>query len=270
MASFWDPPTRSSHSDPQIISQTDNALGAKYVTKDDLDAYIRSNSFRSIMQNQNADLYEFGKWQEWEPDLLATVTKPSLGDAGYIRGRYTRIGDTVICNFGIKFSPNASAGSGYWSVTLPVVPNKPSISSRSDLNPYAANIYDASYQGTFFAQQWSRTADPVIPGRIFWGSLAIATDPATGDVKTPPTAGFIMGYLSGPVGGAIGGSGGGYNPAAGEPTLEKLTFQYSRQVDNSWPWYLNTPTTNTVITGNLVYEAKPSDDTAKSNNTQVV
>lgn len=265
---FWD---QNQNPRTQQGNQFESPPGQRYLTQDDLDAYIRSNSFRSVMKNQNSDLYEFGKWQEWTPELRATTTNPSLGSAGSIRGRFTRIGDTVICNFGVKFSPGASAGSGYWSITLPVVPNEPSISSRSDANPYAANVYNAAYQGHFFMQQWSRTSSPVIPGRIFWGYLAIDSDPATGDVRTPPTAAFVMGYLSdGTIGGAIGGSGGGYNPAAGEPTLEKLTYQFSRQVDNSWPWYLGTPTTNSVITGNLIYEAKPSDDTAKANNTQGV
>lgn len=242
------------------------AGGQQFITKEDLEAYVRSNSFRSVMKNQNSDLYEVGKWQEWSPRLIGSTADPILGSSGYIRGRYTRIGDTVICNFGIRFSSGADSGDGYWSVTLPVVPNEPSIASRSDLNPYGANIYDASYQGHFFAQQWANTSS--IPGRIFWGYLAIRTDPATGDVQTPAQAGFIMGYLSGPTGGAIGTSGGAYNPASGEPTLEKLTFQYSRQMSNTWPWYLSTPTTNTIVTGNIVYEAKPTDDTAKANNKQ--
>lgn len=263
MGTFWG---LGQQPQPQQTEQMQQGQ-PRYITEDDLNAYIRGNQFRSIMRNQNLDLYQFGKWEDWQPELLATVTNPTLGGSGRITGRYTRIGDTVICNFGVRFSSGATTGSGYWSITLPVTPNEPSIASRSDLNPYGANIYDASYQGTFFAQQWANTIIP-IPGRIFWGHMAIATDPSTGDVNTPPRASFVMGYLSGPLGGAIGGSGGGYNPAAGEPTLEKLTFQYSRQVDNSWPWYLGSPTVNSVITGNLVYEAKPSDDTAKANNRQ--
>lgn len=230
---------------------------SQYVTRDEMMEYIRGNEFRSIMMNQNSDLYEFGKWTSFEPKLKASVTDPSMGTSGVATGRYTRIGNTVIYTFGFKFSSGADSGSGNWYTIAPVEAAKPSIKSRGTLNPYTNDIYLQSFQGTFYLQQWS-SSDASNPGRLAWGNCGIETDYNTGEVLKPTRISFHLGYL-----GYLGTSGGAYNPSNGEPIIDQLTFKYARRVTNDWPWAGSTPTTSSILTGQIIYEAEDKSVTGQ-------
>lgn len=247
-SNFFAPSDQPTNQYPQAQQQ---ATG-DFVTREDLHSYVRSEAFRSVMKNQNSDLYQFGEWSSFTPELKATTTNPILGAGSQVVGRYTRIGNTVICSFGFKFGNGggANAGSGDWYVTLPFPAAQPSlVSAVAGVSPYSY-VYAQSFQGTFYLQQWSNSTNP---GRLAWGALAIETDKDTGEVVPPSRVSMYLGNL-----GFLGTSGGAYNPSAGEPIVDQLTFKYARKVSNDWPWDSGTPTTSSVISGQVTYEADPN------------
>lgn len=224
-----------------------------FVTRDEFYSYLRSDTFRSLMKNQNADLYKFGEWQDWSPVLRCDGDNlPLLGTDSKQVGRYTRIGNTVVCNFAFKFGVGnpASSGTGSMYVLLPEDAAAPSITSAAAGIAPNNYVYTQMFQGTFFMQQWYGTS---VPGYIAWGATGISCDPTTGAVAAPGKIEFWLGNL-----GYLGGSGGAYDPFNGEPIIDQLTFEYARKVSYNWPWKTGTPTSSTVISGQVTYEATPN------------
>jgi len=225
---------------------------SNFMTKDEFYSYVRSDSFRSVMKNQNSDLYKVGEWQKWNPVLRCDGDDLPLLDVGAQQlGSYTRIGNTVMCTFSFHMTHYnaASSGLGALYVELPVMAGTVSLPSRlAGVSPYQY-VFAQSFQGTFFLEQWS---NPITPGLLGWGHAAIATDVDTGDVVAPTRLEFWMGHF-----GYLGSSGGSYNPFNGEPIIDQLTFADMRKVEYSWPMQPS-PTTSSVISGQVTYEAKPN------------
>ena len=59
-------------------------------------------------------------WTGFTPLLTAVTTNPTLGSGSSQSGRYVVIGKTVIVDVRIAFGTGASAGSGAYSISLPV------------------------------------------------------------------------------------------------------------------------------------------------------
>lgn len=223
---------------------------SNFITKDEFYSYVRSDSFRSVMKNQNSDLYKVGEWQKWSPVLRCDGDRLPLLDVGAQQlGSYTRIGNTVMCTFSFHMTHYnaASSGLGALYVELPVMSGGVSLSSRlAGVSPYQY-VFAQSFQGTFFLQQWS---NPTTPGRLAWGHAAIATDVDTGDTVSPTRLEFWLGHF-----GFLGSSGGPYDVLRGEPIIDQLTFANMRKVELSWPW-APSPTTSSVFSGQVTYEAE--------------
>lgn len=237
----------------QQTYQQQQAAQGDFVTRDEFYSYLRSDTFRSVMKNQNADLYKFGEWKDWSPILRADGDDlPLLGPDSIQVGRYTRIGNTVVCNFAFKFGVGnpASSGTGSMYVLLPEDAAAPSIPSAVAGTPGNEYVCTQMFQGTFFMQQWYATSHP---GYFAWGSAGIASDETTGEVKPPGKVEFWLGNL-----GYLGGSGGSYDPFNGEPIIDQLTFEFGRKVSNDWPWKAGAPRSSTVISGQVTYEATPN------------
>ena len=233
--------------------QYQGADQSNFITKDEFYSYVRSDSFRSVMKNQNSDLYKVGEWQKWSPVLRCDGDDLPLLDVGAQQlGSYTRIGNTVICSFSFHMTNYnaASSGLGDLYVNLPVESAVVSLPSKSAGIPPNNYVWAQTFQGTFFLQQWS---GPTVPGRLAWGSTAISTDVDTGDVIAPTRLEFWLGNY-----GYLGSSGGAYNPFSGEPIIDQLTFDYMRKVSFTWPWASATPTTSSVLSGQVTYEAEPN------------
>jgi hypothetical protein len=59
-------------------------------------------------------------WVEYTPQLLGSVTNPTIGPNGYVSGRWRRVGDTVeIQAAAYRGTSGGSAGSGYYYLTMP-------------------------------------------------------------------------------------------------------------------------------------------------------
>lgn len=240
-------------SQPQQYQQGAEAMQqGDFITRDEFYSYLRSDSFRSVMKNQNSDLYKFGEWQSWNPVLrLASDNLPYLSADATQTGGYTRIGNTVVCSFGFKFGAGnpASSGTGSMYVELPFNAARPSLPSSVAGTAPNNYVYTQSFQGTFYMQQWVSSS---IPGSLAWGAAGIASDATTGQVTTPSRVEFWLGNL-----GYLGGSGGAYDPFNGEPIIDQLTFTGMRKVTTGWPWSGGTPLSSSVISGQVIYEAVP-------------
>ena len=59
------------------------------------------------------------EWVDYTPDLLASVTDPTIGSGGQTLGRYALLGNTVVVIMDISFGTGHDDGSGTYSVTLP-------------------------------------------------------------------------------------------------------------------------------------------------------
>lgn len=83
------------------------------LTAADLNTYQRDNF--------NAALPNGVSWSSWSPTLAGSVTNPTLGTGSSTEGAYLRIGSLVIAYASVVFgSSGSSAGSGYYSLDLPV------------------------------------------------------------------------------------------------------------------------------------------------------
>lgn len=125
MGTFWGIGDQA----PQSKDQRQPQTPSQYITEADLNAYVRSNQFRSIMRNQNADLYSFGEWQSfddfdiYESSFPFTSSSPlNVGSNSLKSGRYARFGNTVIFTFAVRFGTGSSVPTGAICFNLPVQP----------------------------------------------------------------------------------------------------------------------------------------------------
>lgn len=71
-----------------------------------------------------------GMWQPYTPAWTAVTTDPVLGD-GTIAGRYTRIGNTVVCAGRIFMGAGTTYGSGAWRISVPIATSQGLIGAGS-------------------------------------------------------------------------------------------------------------------------------------------
>ena len=226
-----------------------------FVTRDELQSYIRSDAFRSVMKNQNADLYDFGKWTDYKPEIHAefpplsgsTSVDPSVGTTGVSSGRYTRIGDTVICDFLIRFGSGMDPGQGSYYVTGPVLADSRSLSTQSK------SIYNFPYpqafQGRFYAQGWDNVT--AWPGNMMWGDIAIDSDPSTGKSYNPTK--FLMVIGSDPT--TVVNA----DPFANYQFPALFWDQWRLGYNAVWTNSTGQPKEGSILTGRVMYEASPSE-----------
>lgn len=68
-----------------------------------------------------------GAGTAYTPTLNATTTNPTLGTGNSVTGRYVQVGDLVFAHAEIIFgSSGTNAGSGQYSISLPVAAHNPS------------------------------------------------------------------------------------------------------------------------------------------------
>jgi hypothetical protein len=72
-----------------------------------------------------------GAWTAYTPTLTAVTTNPTLGTGGSATGRYTQVDKTVTGWATITFGSGFTAGSGIYSVSLPVAPLTTTIQAGS-------------------------------------------------------------------------------------------------------------------------------------------
>lgn len=221
-----------------------------YMTRDELFQYVRSDAFRSVMRNQNADLYEVGQWSDFGSFDLLTTSSPyttfasaPIGTSGAKRARYTQIGNTVIYTFTVKFGSDFTPQSGLvYCINMPVAPASPSAFNNNP-NWYIDNNHQ-TFCGTVYVYG-GNSLD--FEGPIGWIHPSIKVDRSTGNAYQPGRIFFVYGanalsttggnefwndqYFFGP---------GDYTPPGG--SAGSNTF----------------PTSNAVITGLITYESANS------------
>ena len=75
-----------------------------------------SEHFETLAEDVDTAL---GVWADYTPTWTASTTNPSIGN-GSILGRWIQVGSLVVYLGKILFGSTTSAGSGAYSVTLPV------------------------------------------------------------------------------------------------------------------------------------------------------
>ena len=229
--------------------QTQGQDQSNFITKDEFYSYVRSDSFRSVMKNQNSDLYDFGKWQDYIPQMKAyggvPNVDPVLGTNSVTRGRYTRIGNTVICDFYIKFGSGMSPGNGQYYITGPEKTATKSITTTTQL-PFTDFAEPQAYQGHFYASQGS-----VQPGwqTRFWGHVAIGADPSTGEAYNPTRFLMLIGDTQRDV---VNGT------PWGSHQQDIYVSSWPVGYNGLWETASGTPIEGTCFTGRVTYEAEPN------------
>ena len=132
------------------------------------------------------DDYEEGTWT---PALTATTTAPSGMTYGFRSGDYTKIGDMVICRFGIKMNNIGSSGAG--SVTIAGLPftsisygayQEPNFSVNSGNNSTAMTHVRFFVQGGSTTCQ-GRRADTNADTTLVWSDLSNTSYFITCEIK---------------------------------------------------------------------------------------
>lgn len=237
MGTFWNPQTQQTQPQTQI-PQAQNQ--PRYITEDDLDAYVRSNQFRSVMRNQNSDLYSFGEWETfddfevYQSSFPFTTSSPmNIGSDALKSGRYARFGNTVIFTFAVRFGTGASLPIGAICFNLPVQP--PVSPIFGEFPPYGAGTTEIL---------------PVVLGDIFvyggqmidaqavgWLRAVLRTDPVTGAGLSPARF-FIAKGFNGEVDDELWSNG----------ILLGSAYSYGDLIF---------PGVGAIITGRLIYEVAP-------------
>ncbi len=239
MGTFWNPQTQQSQQQAQIPQAQDQP---RYITEDDLDAYVRSNQFRAVMKNQNSDLYTTGKWRAFDNfELLqsnfpyTTFGTSNIGTDGRKSARYTQIGDTVIYTFTVAWASGFVAGTGAYAINVPVQPATPDI-----FNNVSSWFVDNKTQ-TFCGSVYVYGGDGIDnEGPIGWIHPSILIDPATGGAFSPGRIMFSFGDDDGGV-------------------SELFNDQLFFGPGGGYPYVTSAfPTVNSVMTGQIIYEASPS------------
>lgn len=239
MAFSWYPqqgqPGQSAAQPPQSSS------GQPFLTMEDLEAYVRSNSFRSVMKNQNSDLYKFGEWSKFDQFELYQSVYPytsfgtsNIGTSGKKSARYTRIGDTVIYKFTVKWSSGYAAGSGAYAINMPVQPANPEV--FNDVSSWFVDNKNQTFCGDVYVYGGSGIDTE---GPIGWIHPSIQVDPATGNALSPGRIMFCFGELN-------------------INSQEFYNDQWFFEPGNYAPGTNAFPTSNSVMTGQIIYEASPS------------
>lgn len=78
-------------------------------------------------------------WESWTPEITASdpftnyggAVQPTMGTGATADGRYLQIGKLVIAEFSIAFGTSAAAGTGVYTINLPVTPREISTTRRS-------------------------------------------------------------------------------------------------------------------------------------------
>lgn len=236
MGTFWG---LGQQPQPQQTEQMQQGQ-PRYITEDDLNAYIRGNQFRSIMRNQNSDLYSFGEWipfDEFEiyqsASPFTSSTPMNIGSGSLKSGRYARLGNTVVFTFAVRFGSGSSLPSGAICFNLPVQP--PVSPLFGEFPPFGAGTTEIL---------------PVVLGDVFvyggqmidaqgvgWLRAVLRTDPVTGAGLSPARF-FIAKGFNGEVQDELWSNG----------ILLGSAYSYGDLVF---------PGDGAIITGRLVYEVAP-------------
>lgn len=221
---------------------------SNYVTRDQLDDYIRGEAFRSIMKNQNADLYAPGKWRDfpeftlytavapWDKPVLSeyytgststgTVNKPSSSC------RWTRIGDTVFVNFSIQFGDGLGGTSGAFCINVPVLPT--AAAAYGNATGYSQDVYARNFIGDVYCFNGSGID---AKGPIGWLHPAFIPDTTNGAALSSGKVYFVYGQQMDTT----------------DAELWEEQWLLGPDAAKSFPNY------RSVISGQLMYEAKAQD-----------
>ena len=169
---------------------------SNFITKDEFYSYVRSDSFRSVMKNQNSDLYNFGEWVDYpQASLFSSATYPytssspvSLGTGATKSASYTQIGSTVIYKFYFKFGSSIPAHTGVYLVGLPVQPVTPS--GYFDSPAYFSGNRQQEFCGHGYVYGGGSNS---FPGPVAWLHAGIISDPSTGKSLSPGKLTFTFG-----------------------------------------------------------------------------
>jgi len=115
-----------------------------------------------------------GAWLSYTPTVTGAVTNPGLGTGGSTAGQYLQLGKLVIVHIQIGFGTGPTAGSGAYSVSLPVATAIAQVGTANLLHSSAYYHYDAYLNGSIM-QMLRGDASAKI-----WGSTEPAA-PAAGD-----------------------------------------------------------------------------------------
>lgn len=232
---------------PQQPAQQQSAQADQgYITRDELQSYIRSDSFRSVMRNQNSDLYEFGSWQDFTGFDIFTTTSPytsfasaAIGSDGKKRARYTRIGETVIMTFTVSFGNNYTAppDGRVYCINTPVQPADPDSFNVS--NQWFVDNNHQTFCGSVYvyggaSNDWE--------GPIAWIHPSVKVDPVTGGALSPGRIFFVYGQ----------------DTLDSNELYNNQWFFASGNYSPGGSGYNTFPTSNSVITGLITYEASPT------------
>jgi hypothetical protein len=225
----------------QVGEQDVQASPVNYITKDDLDAYIRGNEFRSVMKNQNSDLYTTGEWRDFPDFEVFTSTFPfsasaaaNLGASPLKTSRYTRIGNTIICTFSVRFGGGAPSLPGSLCFNLPVEPlDAPQFGDFPTYGASVAEIYPIVIGDIFvYGGQFVDTQS------VGWLRAVLRTDPVTG-ASLRPARFFIAKGFNGEV--------------------QEELFSNGILLGNEYSYGdLIFPGPGAIVTGRIMYEVSPS------------
>jgi len=173
---------------------------SNFITKDEFYSYVRSDSFRSVMKNQNSDLYKFGEWVSYpQASLFISNTYPyttsypvELGTDPAKFASYTQIGNTVIYRFYFKFGssiPATITGGGNYLVDLPVQPQ-----TATGYRPAASYTYPDAQEFCGTAYAYGGGTHHSTEGPIISLLPSILIDYSTGTALSPGKV--IFTYLS--------------------------------------------------------------------------
>lgn len=105
----------------------------------------------TLVQNFGPAGLATGEWTAWTPALTAATTNPTLGAGAITAGRYVRNGKNVTGWGHIKFGTSgAAAGSGLYTISLPVPPKT---SSTSTISVGTGQLVDAGTTSTTMVMQ---------------------------------------------------------------------------------------------------------------------
>ena len=115
-----------------------------------------------------------GAWATYTPTLTGAVTNPTLGTGGSIAGQYLQAGKFLEVHIQIGFGNTPSAGSGPFSVSLPVAAAITQVGTANLTHSSAYYHYDAYLSGSVVQMLRGDSTAKI------WGSAEPAA-PAAGD-----------------------------------------------------------------------------------------
>lgn len=219
---------------------------SNFITKDEFYSYVRSDSFRSVMKNQNSDLYKFGEWVSYpQAGLFISNTYPyttsypvELGTDPTKFASYTQIGNTVVYKFYFKFGSSipASSSGGNYLVDLPVQPQ-----TATGYRPAASSTYPEAQEFCGHAFAYGGGTHFSTKGPVVSLLASVLIDYSTGTALSPGKIMFT--YLSPNISNYYGG-----NIYGGQHYFSEGNYD---PVNNYMPY----PIQGSILSGQVTYQS---------------